>query len=340
MRILVVQTSFFGDLILSTPVIKALAEIHPAAEISVMTTKAARPLIERDPLIKRVISFDKRGEHRGFKGFWLMVNELRSYQFDCVYSLHRSYRTSLLLAFARIPLRIGFRKARLSFLYHRLKDRHASQHDVLRNLSLLDGEGSYDREHISLRLTAPEASQVSDRIRRFSEFERRPVVIFPGSEWQTKMWHWQGYRQVAAYLISRGYPLLILGGSREKAVATLVSQGLQAENLAGTTTLDEVLYLVKNAALVICNDSMALHVAAALQVPVIPIFCSTSPTFGFGPWRVASRVLERDDLACKPCRRHGSRVCPLGTEECMRGLSSAVVIKAAVDLLGNISVNQ
>ena len=337
MRILLVQTSFFGDLILSTPVIKALAEIYPGAEISVMTTKAARPLIERDPLIKRVICFDKRGQHGGLKGFRLMLTELKSFKFDCVYSLHRSYRTALLLALARIPLRIGYAQARLSFLYQRLKDRPAGEHDVLRNLSLLEGEGSYDREHIRLRLTAPEASQVSERIARLGQLARKPVVVFPGSEWQTKMWHWQGYRQVVEHFVSRGFPLFVLGGPREKTVAGLVSEGLKVENLAGSTTLDEVLFLVKNAALVICNDSMALHVASALQVPVVPIFCSTSPAFGFGPWQVASRIMERSDLPCKPCRRHGSRACPLGTEECMRGLSATTVIRAAEELLGGIS---
>lgn len=334
MKILLVQTAFFGDVIIATPVIKALHEIHPGAEISVMATRAACQLLEHDSLIARMIPFDKRGAHRGIAGLRAMAAELSQYKFDRVYSLHSSYRTSILLALSGIPLRIGFKGARLPFLYHRLKKITDSRHAVLRKLAILDGEGSYDREAIGLRLFAPPEEKVSADVLAVAKNDQRRVLLFPGSEWKTKMWHWQEYRKVASHYLNAGWRVVVVGGKNERAVADAVSSGLSGiVNLAGKTTLAEVLFLVKNANLVVCNDSMALHAAGGFGTPVVTVFCATSPSFGFGPWMTPARVVEHETLPCKPCRRHGGRECPLGTEECMRGVPAARVINAAEELL-------
>ncbi len=334
MKILLVQTMFFGDVILSTPVIKALREIYPQAEISVMTNKAAVPLLSRDPLIARIIPFDKRGEDAGIGGILRFARRLREFQFDIAYSLKGSVRTSLILALSKIPQRVAFAKAHLAFIYHRKKTTPKTVHSVLRNLALLEGEGSYDRGAINLRLFAPSADQMEPAIAALVHGDERRIVMFPGSEWETKRWHWSEYRKVAQEYRRRGYRVILLGSAKEKPLTDAVARGIEGVvNLAGSSTLDQVLFLVKNASLVVCNDSMALHAAAGFGVPVVTVFCATSPAFGFGPWRTPARVIEREDLPCKPCRRHGGRVCPIGTEECMRGVSAARVIAAADELL-------
>ena len=340
MRVLLVQTAFFGDIILSTPVITGLRQLFPHDELYVLTTKAAVPILSRDPRISGVIGFDKRGLHAGVKGFRAMVAELRSYRFDQVYSLHRSFRTALLLYFAGIPIRVGFRSARLSFLYQKRRVRPQAEHDVLRNLALLEGDLAPEMVDNRLQLFAPEASEVSPAIRDLYASEGLRVVVFPGSEWQTKMWHWSGYRRVVEHFSQIGARVFIMGGKEERAVAEKVAGGNAAVvNLAGATTLDEALYMVKNAGLVVCNDSMALHMAAGFDTPVVSIFCATSPRFGFGPWGKRSKVIEREGLLCKPCRRHGSRECPLGTESCMREVRAETVIAAAEDLLSQTVEN-
>src|SRR5690606_2227043 len=105
--------------------------------------------------------------------------------------------------------------------------------------------------------------------------------------------------------------------------------GLAVTNLAGKTKVGELLTLVQRAGLVVCKDSMALHVASAFKRPPVAVFCATSPSFGFGTPRSPAEVVEVQGLACKPCRRHGSQKCPTGTEACMRDLSSGQVIRAA-----------
>jgi heptosyltransferase II len=335
MRILLVQTAFFGDLILSTPVISGLRSCYPEAKIYVMTTAAAVALLKHDPLIDEIITFDKKGRHAGISGFIDMVKKIKSYNFDRVYALQRSYRTALLLWAARIPVRIGFSNAKLSFLYHIRKIRPKTFHDVMRNLAILEGEGEGFDDHI--RLVAPPLTQVKEQIRDILNSSAPTINVFPGSEWKTKMWHWQEYRKLIEHYAMQGFRILVLGGAKEQPIADTVSKGIKnVFNLTGKTTLDEMLLLVKNSKLVICNDSMALHVAAGFKIPVVAVFCATSPSFGFGPWKTPNKIVERSDLACKPCRRHGSRSCPLGTEECMRGIPAAKVISAADELLGAV----
>ena len=115
MKILLVQTSWLGDTILSTPVIAAIKSIYPDAELYMLTTVLSAELVRRDPLLAGVLTYDKRGQDRGFSGFSRTCRRIRDLRFDRVYSLHKSYRTALLLWCSRIPMRIGFTNARLGF---------------------------------------------------------------------------------------------------------------------------------------------------------------------------------------------------------------------------------
>lgn len=333
MKILLVQTSFLGDTILSTPVIAALAKIHAGAEIWMMTTPASAQLVERDPLLAGVIPFDKRGAGGGMLGMRRMAKLLASHRFDIAYSLHRSARTSIVLKMARIPERIGFSQSRLSFLYTRTVPRSTGEHDVLRNLSLLRPEVGGLELDLDLRLFEPALDAVSEKVRTFVSALDDYIVMVPGSAWKTKMWHWENYRDVASWFLKRGRAVTIVGAPSEVDVCSRVAEGLSVTNLAGETSVEEMMCIIKRARLVICNDSMALHMASAFKVPTVAIFCATSPEFGFTPWRNRATVLEKKGLACKPCSRHGNPACPTGTEICMRELAPHAVISASLELL-------
>lgn len=147
------------------------------------------------------------------------------------------------------------------------------------------------------------------------------------------MWHRHGFRTVAKYMISRGIHVVLVGAKSDKEVCAEVAQGLDVLDLSGKTGISEVMYVMKNAAIAICNDSMSLHMASAFKVPNVAVFCATSPEFGYGPWKNNAIVVEKEGLSCKPCRSHGSNKCPTGTEACMRDLSPEKVIDAARTLL-------
>lgn len=323
MRILLVQTSFFGDLILSTPVIAALKKAHPKAELYLLTTVSGKALVERDPLVHAVLTFAKRGKEAGLFGLIRKARELRALRFDRVYSLHKSFRTALLLWFAGIPVRIGFKQARGSFLYTETRVRPAAEHDVLRNLSLVSQECPDAKTE--LRLFPPD--RPSDLV--LQELPKSSyAVVVPGSVWETKRYFAAGYRQVVEQLLAEGTAVVLVGAPEEKTICDEVGNGLPVVNLGGRTTLGDLLTIIAAASLVVCNDSMALHVASAFKVPTVTIFCATSPAFGFGPWQNNAVVVEHQNLPCKPCRRHGSHRCPLGTNRCMTEVSPESVLAA------------
>ena len=337
MKILLVQTSFLGDTILSTPVISAIKSLYPEAELWMMTTPLSADLVKRDPLLKGVIPLDKRKSDSGLIGMLSMSRRLKSMAFDRAYSLHRSYRTSLLLWLARIPMRIGCADAKGRFLYHRIKKRNFEQHDVIRNMSILEGEVDLDPETMQMRLFAPEWQEMDIRLRQILPTPGSYAVMAPGSAWRTKMWHWQGFRAVADHLLERNIKVVLLGALSDQAVCAKVAKDLPVIDLSGKTRIAEAMTIVQNARLMVCNDSMSLHMASAMHIPTVVVFCATSPSFGYGPWKNRAIVIEQKNLDCKPCRRHGSVKCPNGTEACMRGPSPQLVIEAIHALLNKKS---
>ncbi len=333
MKILLAQTSFLGDVILSTPVISGIKRIYPEAELWMMTTPISAPLILRDPLLSGVLIDDKKGENSGITGLLRMKRRIKAMTFDRVYSLHRSHRTSLLLWLSCVPVRVGFVSAKLSFLYNETRFRNPEDHDVIRNLSLLSKEVPITSLDSELRLFPPEYHELDNTMCNMLPRSGAYIVLVPGSAWKTKMWHWEGYHEVAKFLLKKGFAVVLLGTRAEKKLNAKVAQDLNVINLAGKTNISEAMYIIKNSKLVVCNDSMTLHLASAFKIPNVAIFCATSPTFGFSPWKNDAIVVERKDLDCKPCQRHGGNKCPTGTEACMKELSYTEIIGAAEQLL-------
>ena len=328
MKILLVQLAYLGDVVLTTPVIEAALEKHPGAELWLLVTPAARALLQHDPRIAGILTFDKRGADRGCAGMVRTARRLKTQRFDLAYSIHRSVRTALLLRLAGIPRRVGFRRALTRPLFTTTVTRSRATHDVVRNLSLLEDEVSAAKR--SVKLFAPEC----DRVNGFELSQGRYVVLVPGSAWYTKRWHAAGFREVAEHFQSLGFRVVVSGAANEREVCASVSRGLPVTDVSGSVSLQELLALIKRASLVVCNDSMALHVASAFSVPTVAIFCATSPQFGFGPWRnPRARIVEKQGLWCKPCKRHGGRYCPTGTEICIRDVRASEVIRASGEVL-------
>ena len=314
MKILLVQLSWLGDCVLSTPMIRAIKIKHPGSTVSILTTLAAREIFEGHPEISEVLCYDKRGKDRGILSFFRMARRLMEQRFDLVYSIHRSARTAALLLLARIPARVGFLSSSLSCCFTERVLRPTDRHEVLRNLALLGADWQGELRTIPpLELAIPENDLGDLRVPY--------VVLFPSTAWFTKQWYGEGFAGVARHFIGKGYHVIILGSRKEQDYNRAVVEGLKVDDRTGLTSLKETIELVRGASLVVCNDSFALHLASAFKRPTVVVFCATSPSFGFGPWDNArAAVVEVEDLPCKPCRRHGGVSCPTGTELCMTGV--------------------
>ncbi len=328
-RILLVQTSYLGDTILSTPLIAALHQLHPGSELWMMTTPAAADLVRSDPLVHRVIVFDKRVRDRGLAGLLRMSRQLRTLDFERSYALQRSYRTALMLGLSGIRHRTGFRKAKWSFLYHTRQPRDPDQHDVHRNLALLAGEAPVGTFTTDLRLFPPSIDRIDPDLAVHLRHAVPYIILVPGSAWETKRWHWQHFRTVAERLLDHGRRVILIGGAEDRAINRRVARGRPIIDLTARTSVAEAMTIVQHAGGIVCNDSMALHLASAFHKPCVAVFCATSPAFGFGPWQNPNAVVvEVDGLPCRPCARHGGRHCPTGTSDCMTAPPPETVLDA------------
>ncbi len=299
-----------------------------------MTTPAAAGLVADDPLVDRVIAFDKRGRDRGMAGILRMSRRLRRLGFDRAYALQRSYRTAIMLVLSGIAHRTGFQSAKFSFVFHSRQVRGTDQHDVLRNLALLAGEAPLSAFDTSLRLFPPTVGRIGPELAAHIQDPRPYLLLVPGSAWKTKRWHWKHFRVLADRLIGQGYRVLLMGADADRAVSRRVARGLEVVDLTGQTTVPATMTLVRHAAGVVCNDSMAQHLASAFGKPCVVVFCATSPAFGFGPWQNPNAVVvEAQDLACKPCARHGGHHCPTGTQACMEAPQPQTVLDALESVL-------
>lgn len=345
MNILLAQTAFFGDVILSTPVIGNLRRFYPAARITILTTPRAEPLVKYHPLVAETIVYDKRGSQSGLREFWQLSRLLRAKRFDKVFSLHKSLRTAALLRLAGIPERYGFSESAGAFLYTKVcPSQDIKEHAVLRNLAIFrnlgllpeDLSGLDTAPHIGL---PPDALSAADRI--LKDESGRPVVgIAPGSVWAMKRWTAEGYAMIAVELAKEGYRIAILGGREDASSADLICSRLEEKvpgvkpiNLAGKLGIIVSAAVVSRLRMLLTNDSAPLHMASAFRIPTVAVFCATVPEFGFGPWHTVSECVGVPNLACRPCHRHGPNVCPTGTQACQLQLTPAAVMAAAQRVL-------
>jgi heptosyltransferase-2 len=353
-KILIIPKGHFGDMLLTAPVFEAFKKSGESCHITVLAPPQSADFARRDPYVDEVLVFDRRKEYPGWQGLRRFIEVLKSKRFDRAYSFHRSPRTSLMLYLARIPERIGYADAPLSVLSTRRVRKTPRFHEVVRNLELVyrdlrselqsevdvlkKGGPAPLSDLFSLRVPLVSEGDLSEPVRLYLSHEKPFVVLSPGSAWETKRWSPKGFRGVADELLTRGYRVLIVGAPSDAAACADVCQGAECSrdtitNMCAATSLLELIYLVSKANAVVCNDSLALHLASATKVPTVAVFCATSPHFGFGPWKNRAVIVEKTDLFCKPCRRHGSRRCPTGTSACMEGVSSSMVVKAFEDLL-------
>ena len=317
----VIQTAFLGDVILTTGLLTHLAE--RTGPVDVVTTRAAAPLLETHPAVRRVLAYDKRGADRGIGGLLRTARTLRRAGYARAYIPHRSVRSAVLAVLAGIPERIGFQGSAGRWGYTRSVARPVTGHEAERILALAEpGEGVPAR--VSLGLTDQDRSEAAGWLAAHRVAEPF-VAMAPGSIWGTK--RWPGYAELAAGMAE---PVVIVGGPEDRALGDAIAAAApgRVHVAAGALSLRGSAALLARAGVLVSNDSAPLHLGAAVGTRTVAIFGPTIPGFGFGPRGPADRIVELTGLPCRPCSSHGPEVCPLGHHRCMRELGVNVVIAA------------
>ena len=336
-RILVIQTAFLGDLILTLPLVQGLADAVPDGRITVLAIPSTIEILLNHPAIDQRLIFDKRGRDRGWRGLLRMARQLRRERFDTALVPHRSFRSALLAALSGIPRRIGFDASAGSFLLTDRVRRDRSVPETERNLSLL---GALGIEWVG---GPPRVYPGRDHRRQAQAFldrhwERPPeklIGLAPGSVWPTKRWLPDGFAEVIRQLRNKdGLSVVLFGGEEDVPLCRQIAQqsGGQVPVAAGELTVLSAAALMERCRLIVSNDSAAAHLAAAVDRPVAVIFGPTVPAFGFAPAGSGHIVVEAD-LDCRPCGIHGGNRCPRGTFACMRAITPENVLKAVRSIL-------
>ena len=340
MRCLVVQTAFLGDVILTVPLLDLLRRDPRTSRIFVVAAPPGAGFLEEQGIADRVVTYDKRGRDAGVGGMTRVIRELRELSAEVALVPHRSFRSACLALASGARRRVGFDVSGGRLLFTERVPYLTGVHEVERVAALAGPLGVVLPDgRVPFELSVPDragdelASALSDRGVGFAS---GAVVVAPGSRWATKRWLPERF-SAAAEELSRELDtaVVVVGSHEERDIGAVVSGSIPsgAADLTGRLSLKALLALVSRARVVLSNDSAVTHMAAGLGTPVVSVFGSTVPAQGFAPYADRSAVVETP-LDCRPCGRHGSNSCPLGTLECMEGVSVGDVVSRALELVG------
>jgi len=332
---LVVQTSFLGDMVLTTPLVANLAT---EGVVDVVSTPGAGGLLANNPAIRDVIVYDKRGADRGVSGFTRLARTLRQRRYDSAFLAQGSVRSAALALAAGIPERIGLSTSAGRAFYTTRIVSPENQHHAARLLSLASrGATALDdaRPHPRLYPGAAERTAVDAILHEITP-DQPLVALAPGSVWATKRWPY--YADLARSLDAE-VRVVVVGSDADHALADEIVRATNghAVDATGRLSLLASAELIGRARLLVTNDSAPLHLASAMNTPTVAVFGPTVPAFGFGPLADRAVVAEHLSLDCRPCDRHGPQRCPLGHWRCMREITAGDVASLARAILDSRS---
>ncbi len=356
-KILLIKLSAVGDAVQTIPLLNKLRRRYAAARLDWLATPAIAELLRHNPAISNVIEFS-RDEWSSpwtlapFASAARLVATLRAAEYDLVIDLQGQLRSAVFAFTSGAPVRIGFDKPRADVWQktprkipaearkHAWKGaREASwlaytDHISLPTLDVHPVE-RYLRVAAMLGLdeAAPDFSfpippEATTRIDALLDYysiaKAKLVVMAPGTNWETKEWRREAFAEVTRHFLRKSHAVVLIGAERERAACEAVAQLAPGTvNLVGETTLSELAALIRRAAICVTNDSGPMHIAVALDRPVVAVFGPTDPVWA-GPYRRDGAVL-RAELPCSPCYLRQLSRC-MHDHACMKDVVAAEVI--------------
>jgi lipopolysaccharide heptosyltransferase II len=343
-RVLIVQTAFLGDVVLTLPLIERLQQHFPDVEVDMLTVPAHAAVLQQQPGIGRVIAYDKRGKQRGIGGFLAVGRQIQARRYDVVLAPHRSLRTALLVAWSRSPRRIGFARWWTRWAYTSTVPRPVKGHEVERNMHLLTALGVHGvspAARLGLRVTEAARQKAAAYFTRGGIASEDVVVgLIPGSQWGTKRWPAEHFAALIDHLANtQALQCVLIGGPQDRPIAEVIRARCTVPvlDLIGQTTLQELPAYLERCTVVVSNDTGPMHIAAAVGRPIVALFGPTIPEMGFAPYGVPWEEVSVA-LACRPCHAHGPQHCPLSHWRCMMELSVERVAASVQRLLCRLPV--
>ena len=326
-KFLIIRFSSIGDIILTTPVVRCLRKKFPDAAIHFLTKQSFKGIVASNPYIDKI--------HTLGDSYDLMLHELKTEEYDYIIDLHHNLRTLRIKRFLKRVKSFSFNKLNVEkFIYTNFKiNTLPKKHIVDRNLEAITSLGVVD-DGLGLDYFIPDADKIKkDDIPTAHMLGYIAIVI--GAALATKKMPVHKLKELCAAI---NYPIILLGGKEDieegKAIAAI--DDIKIYNACGKFNLNESADIVRGAKLVITHDTGLMHIAAALQKPVISVWGNTVPEFGMYPYygKTSTQhfdVVQIEKLWCRPCSKIGYDKCPKGHFKCME----LIAVNEIVNLVNN-----
>ncbi len=315
-RILVTRTDRIGDLVLTTPLFKALREKFPKAYIAALVFTEHREIVEGNPFLNEVLLYDKKGTERGLPGQFRFSRRLRAKKFDAVIHAHGTNRMHLAGWLAGIPIRIGYaRRAPWALTHAHPYDKKEGERqeaeylfDLLAPLGITGPEKPEPYFPVTERANQSLKNLLSGL--KIPE-DRAWIVLSPSASDVTKMWPAERFAELVTRLEKekeKPTAFLAIGTAKDQPIIQVLKQKTQVPvvDLSGQLSLGMLGALLKRSVLLVSNDSGPVHIATAVGCPVVSVFGRYEPGLGPNRWRPLGnkcRVVAKDVSVIPPAER-------------------------------------
>lgn len=323
-RILIIRLSSLGDVLLTTPVIRAIKKEFPGASIDFLVREEYVDAIKFNPNINVVYALS-RSEKSKF-----LIKVLNGNRYNFIVDLQNNIRSRLIVSSLNRTTYSYKKPTWDKYLLFRFK---INRYKEIKSITerYCESIPGLKLDKLGLELHTPQ--NISSDL----PSEKNYLGLCPGSKHFTKRWPSEYFIELGNELISKGYEILVFGGKDDKEVCELITSQINGSiNLSNDNDLIKTANEIKNCKLVICNDSGLMHVAAAAGVPVITIFGSSVREFGFSPYGVPNLILENKSLSCRPCSHIGRSNCPKKHFKCMKEITPQLVSENVTQFLSKL----
>lgn len=345
-RVLVIKLQHLGDVLLTTPVFSVLKQLYPGMNIDALVFSETTPMLSGNPWVDVIHEVDKSWRKKGtlhlIKQEKHLLAQLKARNYDLVINFTDRWRgawlTRLLNPRYSVSQKYSHKRGRwwMKSFTHLYSIPYLPRHTVEIHLDALRRIGVLPQAtDKKLSFVAGENADLTiDRL--LSGHQLKPdayIVVHPTSRWMFKGWNQAGFAEVFRQLTLAGHKLVITSGPDEKEMAyveeILAKQHVEAVNMAGKLTLKELGALIAKASCFIGLDSVALHMAAALDTPCVALFGPSDEKI-WHPWQVRHEIIT-ENYSCRPCNLDG---CGSGKiSECLQAIVPQKVVKAVNNLL-------
>jgi heptosyltransferase II len=329
MKILIIQTAFIGDVVLTIPLLQVLKDKFHDSIIDFLCIPKTSGLFIEDSRINELFIYDKRST--GLRGMKEIINTLREKGYDLVICPHRSIRSALISFLIKPKSSVGFNLKFTKYFFKRTVLYENNTHEILRNLKLLEVIDVFTGKIVKPELHIPEfvVNKINLLLAEKKIFGEKFLTIAPGSIWFTKRYPKEKYLKVILELKKSNIDIALVGSGEDLQICNYLIENSDYNklyNFAGALSLIESAELIKRSEKILTNDSALLHIADAVSTKVIAIFGPTVPEFGFYPINYADKIIQIEGLSCRPCAIHGGNKCPVKTFDCMQKIDVKSII--------------